>query len=237
MGNTKTFETKIAGISFYEKDIQNNFAELNDGYNRTKTEIVDDYDDGIKIYKYDYVINRAELVPDPTNEHDPNAIKVMCDGVQVGFIPAKETKKVKALMGSPLYAGVTVQILGGAYKYVSVTYDIEKDRDVSDMDKDTDPIYGIVTVHTNYTQEEIAEQERIKAEQKAEQERKELERLQAEAQAIQAQEAEQKKQNSLWNKYKKRFKKYSFWRKILAIIIWLAVIDLIITGIASLFGA
>lgn len=40
MANTKTFETKIAGISFYEKDIQNNFAELNDGYNRTKTEKV-----------------------------------------------------------------------------------------------------------------------------------------------------------------------------------------------------
>ena len=31
----------------------------------------------------------ANLVPDPGNKYDPNAVKVIIDGQQVGFIPMK----------------------------------------------------------------------------------------------------------------------------------------------------
>jgi hypothetical protein len=40
---------------------------------------------------------RGELVPEPTNKHDKNAIAILCDGKRVGYIPADETDEVRAL--------------------------------------------------------------------------------------------------------------------------------------------
>jgi len=35
---------------------------------------------------------RFLLVREPTNPHDPNAIKVMLDGIHLGYVPATETQ-------------------------------------------------------------------------------------------------------------------------------------------------
>lgn len=40
---------------------------------------------------------RGELVPEPTNKHDKNAIAILCDGKRIGYIPADETDEVRAL--------------------------------------------------------------------------------------------------------------------------------------------
>ena len=38
-----------------------------------------------------YLSTDAQVVPDPENEYDPNAVKVLIDGVHVGFVPKGAT--------------------------------------------------------------------------------------------------------------------------------------------------
>lgn len=37
----------------------------------------------------------CQLVPDPTNAADPTAIKVMCNGMHIGFVPRNKTASVQ----------------------------------------------------------------------------------------------------------------------------------------------
>ena len=37
----------------------------------------------------------CQLVPDPTNAVDPSAIKVMCNGMHVGFVPRNKTDSIR----------------------------------------------------------------------------------------------------------------------------------------------
>lgn len=40
----------------------------------------------------------AQLVPEPTNKHDKNAIQVFVEGIFVGYVPKDLTGKVKEIM-------------------------------------------------------------------------------------------------------------------------------------------
>lgn len=52
----------------------------------------------------DYVYRRKEdfvqLVPEPQNPHDHNAIKVMMNGVHIGYVPAELTRDIKPLISN-----------------------------------------------------------------------------------------------------------------------------------------
>jgi hypothetical protein len=56
---------------------------------------VEFYVAGVKFHEYEAVAERfeegaiLELVPEPTNEHDENAIRIHYDGVMLGYVPAR----------------------------------------------------------------------------------------------------------------------------------------------------
>lgn len=112
----KYYSFKVAGISFYEKDIIDTLAIENDDYDMTKKEIVDAYMTDESIYKYIFSIDDVQLEPEPDNPYDPNAIKVIADGVFIGHVPAKSTNRVKQLLGkSP---EISCELYGGPSKIV-----------------------------------------------------------------------------------------------------------------------
>lgn len=46
----------------------------------------------------------AQLVPEPTNPHDPNAIRIeLADGTHVGYIPANQTSEAAQLIKAQAY--------------------------------------------------------------------------------------------------------------------------------------
>ena len=107
---------KVAGISFHEKEIIDGLASENDDYDMTKKEIVDAYMTDESIYKYTFSIDDVQLEPEPDNPHDPNAIKVIVDGVFIGHVPAKSTKRVKQILSkSP---EIMCEVYGGPSKIV-----------------------------------------------------------------------------------------------------------------------
>ena len=112
----KYYSFKVAGISFYEKDIIDTLAIENDDYGMTKKEIVDTYMTDESIYKYIFSIDDVQLEPEPDNPYDPNAIKVIADGVFIGHVPARSTSRVKQLLGkSP---EISCELYGGPSKIV-----------------------------------------------------------------------------------------------------------------------
>jgi len=57
---------------------------------------------GVKFHQLDTVIDELtldmvlDLVPEPTNKFDPNAVKIMHNGVMLGYVPKKFSSEVSA---------------------------------------------------------------------------------------------------------------------------------------------
>lgn len=71
-----------------------------------------------RIYKYYYTEIPAELVLEPTNKHDTNAVKVVVKGEKIGYIPADMTKEVRNIIGNYHLISVIATLTGGGYKIV-----------------------------------------------------------------------------------------------------------------------
>jgi len=95
-------------------------------------------EDGGEFYEADlYGYDEIELIPEPTNPHDPNAIKVMHEEIgHIGYVPAEYTEQVKSIMDKDYE--VEWKLLGGKMKYVdeddkvktkTLTYGIAIDLD------------------------------------------------------------------------------------------------------------
>ncbi len=74
--STKTDNFKVAGISSYMDNLME-LAYENDDYEKTKKQIVDDFMYDEKIFQYDFLVSKVELIPEPENEYDSNAVKVL----------------------------------------------------------------------------------------------------------------------------------------------------------------
>lgn len=70
-----------------------------------------------KVYRFKYRTADAELVPEPSNPHDKDAIMVLVDGVHIGYIPKEQCLEIKKIL--PKVKSIKVDIYGGDYKYHS----------------------------------------------------------------------------------------------------------------------
>lgn len=114
---------KVVGTSFYKDEIEE-LGDENENYTLTKKGIIDEGLEDERIYQYDFCPVKVELVPDPENEHDKNAIKVIADGYQIGHVPADKCAYVHGLLSSGRIRKVDVEIYGGNYKY----YDSDEEK-------------------------------------------------------------------------------------------------------------
>lgn len=126
---------KLAGTS-YHMDAIMELAEDNPDYDMTQREIIDAGMEEERIYQYTFPDSPVELVDDPGNEQDPNAIKVLVAGQHIGYIKRGSTGRIHKLQRSGRVLGITAEIYGGRYKVVrSVeeyqTQHYEMDRDES----------------------------------------------------------------------------------------------------------
>ena len=62
-----------------------------------------------RVYRYFYK-------NEPTNQHDPNAVKVLINDILVGYVPKEDCEAVKVFLQYPLR--ITAEISGGDYKIV-----------------------------------------------------------------------------------------------------------------------
>lgn len=124
----KTEKFKITGISYCKDDIIANLAVENDDYSLSKRELLEEYSEGDKIFEYEFDTTPLELVPEPENEFDSNAIKVMVNGIKVGYIKKGSTAHLKNLLDSPDFSGKSIEIYGGKFKEIDDDDNIVNDE-------------------------------------------------------------------------------------------------------------
>lgn len=134
MSYTKEKTYKVAGVSHCSENIMNMALE-NEDYFKTKRGLIDGGLVGERVWKYEFFPDDVELVPEPENPADPNAIKVIVDGEHVGYIKSGSCAHIHKLLKEGSIADIDCAIGGGPYKYVSEEYDNEKDKEVYDLEK------------------------------------------------------------------------------------------------------
>lgn len=105
----------VTGISHYTSNILK-LATKNPAYALSKKEIIAKklYDQ--KIFEYTFAPQKTELIPEPTNPHDPNAIKVVIDGQLVGYVKTGSCARILKLIKENRIARIDGEIYGGNYK-------------------------------------------------------------------------------------------------------------------------
>lgn len=114
--NSKTFVFPVAGLFYRQDDFVDSLLLENPDYEMSKSEIIDSCLEEEKIYKYDVFYGLADLVPEPDNQYDPNAIKIIVDNIHIGYVPAKYTKNVFNILNNNKIGSISCEIFGGPYK-------------------------------------------------------------------------------------------------------------------------
>jgi len=127
---SKTERHKVAGVSHYLDNILS-MAIDNPYYELSKEEIVDEFLVDEHIYQYYFSTSKTELIEEPDNEYDSNAIKVIIDGMHIGYIKKGSCTHIKNLFKADRIKSITSEIYGGTYKYV---YEDEEEDDKYYMD-------------------------------------------------------------------------------------------------------
>ena len=137
--NVKVVTHKVAGSSYRQEAIMA-MGTKNPDYNLNKRELFKRWPNGVTVYEYTFNPKKAELVPEPDNPEDPKAIKVLVDGVHVGYIKAGSCAHIHRLIRENRIQKIEPRIFGGKYKAVfSLDANPQRSEDF-DFEKGTTPI-------------------------------------------------------------------------------------------------
>lgn len=75
------------------------------------------------IHKYIFADGPTELIQEPENPHDPNAIKVVVDGQHIGYIKAGSCAHLNKVINEGRVEKILCRIYGGPYKGAFQDYD------------------------------------------------------------------------------------------------------------------
>ena len=81
-----------------------------------------------KIFRYNFIHKPLELIPEPSNPHDKNALMVQINGQKVGYISREENVHVKKILKQRRILFTSAFISGGEYKVVSQNGDTVKNE-------------------------------------------------------------------------------------------------------------
>lgn len=105
----------ITGTSHYMDNILD-LASENYLYDYSKKELIENGLEDEKIYQYEFYPSKVELVAEPENQYDSNAIRVLIDDVHVGYVKSGSCTHVKKLLNSGRVTAIDAEIYGGTYK-------------------------------------------------------------------------------------------------------------------------
>ena len=136
--DAKVVTHKVAGANYHQKELLA-MGRKNPDYELGKRDLLKKWRAGVTVYEYTFSPKKAELVPEPENPHDPKAIKVLVDGVHVGYIKAGSCAHIHRLIRENRIQRIEPKIFGGKYKAL-YSYDAAASRsDDFEFEKGTAP--------------------------------------------------------------------------------------------------
>lgn len=141
----KTEKFHVTGTSHYQNNIESLGTE-NYAFELSKKELIEEGYEDDKIYSYNFYPSNVELIEEPDNPYDPNAIKVVIDDVLVGYIKKGSCSHIKKLLHSGKIKKIDADIYGGKYKMLYSEFDDEKDKEVYYIEKDKSDYYVTIEI-------------------------------------------------------------------------------------------
>lgn len=114
--NKNILTVKVAGVNYRNKKEIESLGSINDEIKLKKADAIKKYPDGCTIYEYSFPLYEAEFQFEPTNEHDPNAIKVLINKIHVGYVKKGSCSRIKNLINNNKILSNSAKIYGGKYK-------------------------------------------------------------------------------------------------------------------------
>lgn len=108
---------RIAGLFYREENVMR-LAKENLVFKLNKDMLIKKGYTGVKIFKYTFVNEPVELIQEPDNLHDPNAIKVVVANQHIGYIKAGSCAHVNKLINENRIEKIYCRISGGPFKAV-----------------------------------------------------------------------------------------------------------------------
>lgn len=138
---TKIVTYKVTGVAHYTKNIM--ALAMTDGdYDLSKRDLIDEERIEEKIWKYIFPYDTAELVPEPENPYDPNAIKVVVAGQHIGYIKSGSCAHLLKIIKQNAILKIDCKITGGPYKVIhEEEFDDIEDNYTYSMEKDSKDFY------------------------------------------------------------------------------------------------
>ena len=141
----KTERHKVAGTSFHVTEIQSLGVE-NQDFNLSKSAMIDEGLIGERVYKKEFYVSKVELIPEPENPHDSQAIRVVTDGVHIGYIKKGSCAHIHNLLNSGKIKSVACEIKGGSYKLILEDTD---EAGPYEFIKDETPLHAELIIEIN----------------------------------------------------------------------------------------
>lgn len=91
-------------------------AEENTDFTCTKKEMKDFLIINRRVYQYNFHPTEIDLVPEPENPYDVNAVKIILNNHHVGYVRASDVQGSVDLFNSERVKRVQVSVQGGKYK-------------------------------------------------------------------------------------------------------------------------
>lgn len=113
---------KIVGLDYRKSNVMK-LARENPLYKLDKASILKQGLTDTAIHKYIFADGPTELVQEPDNPHDPNAIKVVVAGQHIGYIKAGSCAHLNKVINEGRIEKILCRIYGGPYKGAFQDYD------------------------------------------------------------------------------------------------------------------
>lgn len=118
---TKTTFCLVADVQQYLDNLDK-ISYYNSEFDMTKHELIDSDCIIEKVWERKYFVEEVELISEPDNPNDPNAIRVEIEGQHVGYVPSYQSAQIIDIVTENRIASVRCDITGGKYKCVDVDY-------------------------------------------------------------------------------------------------------------------
>ena len=107
---------KVVGTEYRDIERIKTLGTINEDFSLDKKGLFKKYPEGCTVSEYDFPKCVAEFEFEPTNEHDPNAIKVLIKGIHVGYVKKGSCARIRNLINQDKIKSISATIKGGNYK-------------------------------------------------------------------------------------------------------------------------
>ena len=107
----------LTGVSYYEKNILK-LVETNPMWSFSPDQIRSKGLDCNIVYRYRYTVKPVQLVEEPKNPNDKNAVAAYMSGQLIGYIKREDNAHIKHVKNHSTVKSISGHITGGEYKII-----------------------------------------------------------------------------------------------------------------------